>query len=312
MKIQTITAFIMLTLLCSGMPGYSEINNFERSINITLDGNDKIQLPNLNFINPEVNWSIKSSQYPIFQKDQRLSGIIIAPNRLSGSELRLCIVNFDINMLLNKFEHPRAVKCRWIARMNNSSAGRFEIPNIRNGFYYLFVFDENNSTLLAADPIIVNSLSMTIDTSNVFKPGSPISVIIKTPLKPVERKRLYAAILVSEKEFTESRLIVSKNSSSERLIFTAKVGDNSIKMENLPVISPDFLASLINMFPRDSAFAAIESNQSDTELFLITDPSWKSGRYILTAAIFDIERGLIQRDQEMDLLGLKQKDIEIK
>ncbi|MCJ7443265.1 MAG: hypothetical protein MUO26_01820 [Methanotrichaceae archaeon] len=281
------------------------------TINISLNGNDTIDLPNISFYSSESAWALKNKEYPIFLDKQKLNGIIAGPSNLSGSEIKLCIVSFDINSFLNEFELPRAVRCRWTTRMNSSAIANFKIQKIEGGFYTFLVLDEKNSTILLIEPLMVNYLDMIIDTPNEINVGSPTSVTIRTTLKPVGRKRLYVAILVPERDFKESNLIASKNSSTNDIFLTIKIGNKSMNVEGLPVITPDFVMSLTSVLPTNNAIAAMESDQEMAELYLLTDPSWEKGYYILTCAIFDIEKGLLYRDQEMKLLGFKQKTIKL-
>jgi hypothetical protein len=304
----------VLTLLTSDLAASQDSSKYSmasKNIDVILEGTDSIKVPKISFNSLEANWTFENSYYPIFLKNQDLGGYITAPINLSGTEIKLCVVSFDANRFTGEFKHPRPVKCRWAARLNNSATGNFKIGDVEDGLYNLFLFDEKNSSLLSVESLMVNFMNLSIDTKNKIMAGSPASVVIRTSDKPIGRKRLYVAVLVSEKKLNKTNIIIYKNNLTDALQFSIKIADRSLQMKSLPVISPDFFANLMNILPSDSAAAAIESNQSSSELFLLTDPLWEPGSYILTCAIFDIGVGLMERDQVIRLLGLKQINIEI-
>jgi hypothetical protein len=79
------------------------------------------------------------------------------------------------------------------------------------------------------------------------------------------------------------------------------INNESLKIVGEPKISQEMVDQILPILPQDSALALAESNETESEMYLIHEGDWKPGRYVLTCGVYS----------KNGLGGIRQKIIEM-
>lgn len=269
---------------------------------IVLDGTNLIKAPETNFVRPGANWTYPYSYYPIYAEGQPISGTYSGPDRLAGSRVGIYVSNFSVSEFLNSsFTLANIRSGESYVSLNSTGDARFNVTGISSGTYTLYVVDRLNSTVLSALPLIVTAQDASIDSQTKVIAGGALKVTVKMPQQPREFKRYYGAVMVSRKDYGGIRLDILSN-ADQSLSSTIALGNRSTQIQGLPSLSTNLLMKMFSMLPQNSAVAMQESTKPEAEFYLITDPEWERGNYILTCVIYSSGKGI---------LGLCQKAVEV-
>ena len=113
--------------------------------------------------------------------------------------------------------------------------------------------------------------------------------------------RKYGAVIVSWENYRVTRINTSSNSSKERMTSMISIGNESLKIVGEPNMSQEMVDQILPILPQDSALALAESNETESEMYLIHEGDWKPGRYVLTCGVYS----------NNGLGGIRQKIIEM-
>lgn len=272
---------------------------------IVLEGTNLIKAPETNFVRPGANWTYPYSYYPIYAEGQPISGTYFGPDRLAGSKVGIYVSSFSVSEFLNSSFTPANIRSEEsYVSLNSTGDAHFTITGISSGTYTLTlcVVDGLNSTVLSALPLIVTAQDASIDSQTKVIAGGALKVTVKMPQQPREFKRYYGAVMVSRKDYEGIRLDIISN-AGKSLSSTIALGNRSTQIQGLPSLSTNLLMKMFSMLPQNSAVAMQESTKPEAEFYLITDPEWERGNYILTCVIYSSGKGI---------LGLCQKAVEVK
>ena len=189
-------------------------------------------------------------------------------------------------------------------QLNNSGDAFFALNGLSSGIYTIFIMDENNSVVLSALPLLVSKAELILQMPDNIKAGDfmQLKVNISTAnnqsiSQSDNSSRIFAAIMISRKDYENASLKLDTNGTKESLKSTLTLGDKSMQIQ-LSNISSEQLMPLLYLLPENSAIGIQESKEPWADILLITDENWAKGSYILTSAVYSSGKGLLGLNQE--------------
>ena len=274
-----------------------------------LEGTNLIKIPVLN-VNQGMNWSQPFDYLPVYAENQPIRGTFWGPRNRAGSDVRIAISRFNTSDLLSAFQviesEAKTEEKGSRAVLNSTGDARFSLKGLSSsGMYTVFIFDENSSAVLSMMPLLVTKGDLTLQMPANITAGdfARLRVNMSPPdNESINQSRIFAAILVSRKDYENARLVLVSKGTEESLNSTLSVGNKSMQMRGLPSLSMELLMQMLYLLPRNSTAGMQESKDSGADILLITDPEWEKGSYILTCGVYSSGKGL---------WGLKQEAVEV-
>jgi methanogen extracellular protein (TIGR04279 family) len=299
-----ILVLLLLFLLASNTSAVdgSSISRAGEKSAIYFDEQNAIGIPQASLIDRNSNRAFPFHTLAMYEENQTISGAFQGPSTLAGTEVRVTIASFNISKFMSFLNNngTRQEGNGSLIRLNASGDASFSLAGLPDGVYIISMTDEHNSTLLSASPLLVTIGELSIDAPRNLPAGDPISMTIKTP--GGKEDKIYAAIMISKQDYDSAKLEISTNNTSQGLLTSIFLGNESRQIQGLPAVSSQFLMGMLPILPQNSAIAMQESNESEAKLVLITDNTWQKGSYILTSAVYAPGKGI---------LGLKQTAVEV-
>jgi len=286
------------------------INDSQKGGWIVLEDANLIKIPVLN-VNQGMNCSKPFDYLPVYAENQPIRGTFWGPENGADSEVRIAISRFNASDLLSVFqviESEAMTKEKGSgARLNNTGDVRFSIKGPSDwGMYMVSIFDENSSAVLAMLPLLVTKGELTLQMPANITAGDFARVRVE--MSPPDNQSInnqssiFAAILISRKDYENARLVLDIKDTDESLNSTVSLGNKSMKMQGPPRFSMELLLQTLYLLPRNSTAGMQESKDPGADILLITDSEWEKGSYILTCGVYSSEKGL---------WGLKQEAVEV-
>ena len=252
---------------------------------------------------PGFNWTYPYSYYPIYSEGQRISGYFIGKNLQSDHNVSLSISDFN----LSKFFSASAVNATnargniFPIKLNNTGFSNFTLQGLKSGTYTLSAADEVNSTVLSMVPLIVTPQEISINSSKKVLAGGALKVTVKS-LGTDNLTKYYGAVMISKKDYESMKLDIASNGSQRNVSSIIAFGNRSMTVQGFPSISSEMLLKLFAILPQDSAVGMQVAAKPEAEFYLMTDPGWEHGNYILTCVVYSSGKGI---------LGMRQIPVEV-
>jgi hypothetical protein len=284
---------------------------------IDLVANESMIIPQMSYANVE-NKALSSlsllRSIPIYSSGHSVTGCIQMlqngrEHNCSSSGLSVCLSHFSLTQFLagmpdaanvSRANCSSEIDC--INGLNCTNGSGFQINNVRSGMYAAYLIDENNSKVLYALPLIVTQENLSIKVPDRVHSDDPFIPVKMSLTEPGNGSKFFAAIMLSQSDYNNFSLNLSKNKSSDGVNITLCIGDRSVQVPNPPQVSTEFLMSMLPLLPPNSAIGLQESAGPDVDLVLLTDKPWTRGNYILTCAVYSFEKGL---------LGIMQREVSV-
>jgi methanogen extracellular protein (TIGR04279 family) len=183
--------------------------------------------------------------------------------------------------------------------LNRTGKANFTLPGMPPGLFALVAVDLSKLAVQLALPMLVANDQISVESVDNIRAGDNLEVRIKLLGGEGNISRDYGAALASWSEYTGARIEMKSNGSG--MISTISIGNRSLEVKGEPRISRDLMEKLLPILPGDSAMAMEKSNSTESEISLLTDATWRPGRYVLTTGAYS-SKGLD---------GISQKIIEI-
>jgi len=294
-----------------------DLRNATGFYGIDFEANDSLLVPQMSFADG-TNGSVSSDSLirsiPIYSSSQSIIGSLhTSQNRSSSncsrSDLSVCLSPFSLSRFLAGLPDAANVSLTNCSEyidelddLNCANSSRFQICNVASGMYTAYLIDENVSKVLDAVPLMVTQGNIVLQMSDkVLSDESFIQVKMNTT-EQGNSSKFFAAIMLSQRDYDNISLSLSKNDSNERIDITLNIGDRFVQVPNTTQVSTDFLMNMLPLLPQNSAIGLQESTQSGVDLILLTDKPWNRGNYILTCGVYSPGVGL---------LGIKQSEVEV-
>jgi hypothetical protein len=297
---QTILKFLFVfsALFCT----LNSATNDDISGKVGIKGLNNILVPEIGILSPSFNWTYGQSYFALPAENQNISGTLSYGKDMAGTDVSIRIAGFNLTDYFKpNFDEAdsRSYLRSSMARLNDSGQTHFGLAGVPGGLYNLYIFDDANKSRISILPLLVTQAELLTDSPGQIQAGDFLKIDMTSQASGAEK--IYAALMLSRQDFENARLVMITNGTRESLNTTIRLGGNSTAISGMPRISSEFLLGLIALLPENSAIAMLNSTNSQVELNLITDSSWKNGDYILTTAAYS----------QGNLIGLNQSTIEV-
>lgn len=310
---------LLVFVFCSTAQNDSAVglSNASRSYGIDMESNDSLIIPQMRFSDRE-NGSVSSlnllRSIPIYLSGQSIIGNIqVLQNRsefdCSSSGLSVCISPFSLTQFLSGLPDAASVsRVNCSSRINDindtncTNSSEFQINDAKSGMYAAYLIDETDSKVIDAVPLILTQENIVLQMPDKVLSDEPFILVKMNTTGQGNSSKFFAAIMLSQSDYDNISLNLSKNKSNEHIDITLCIGDRSMQVPNPPQVSTEFLMNMLPLLPQNSTIGLQESTQSGADLILLTDKPWNRGNYILTCGVYSSEKGL---------LGIKQSEVRV-
>jgi hypothetical protein len=276
---------LLFSLISASMLLSAATCAWESGITLDLNQTHMIRMPHLNIGS---SWTYAYAQIPFLTQNQSTNGSFISA---SDRPVQICIDEFHACRYLS----PASVEIH--TNCLNLTNGNFSLPGLSPNIYTLYAIDANSSEELSSQQLLVTREKLSLLYPNNTSAGDPISLRASINGSP-NQSLIFAALILSIEDYDNMSLNLTSSQNSAGYNSTLKLGDKEQQLPGLTSLSPRLAMSLMFLLPSNSAVAMQETNQSDVELSLLTDPTWTSGEYIVTAAAYSQTQGLLDLKQE--------------
>ena len=238
-----------------------------------------------------------------------MSGTFFGTSRMTGSTIGVIVLKLNTSSFqealreLYKLEALDGVEPAGFTSisLNGTGIGHFSIHGLASGLYALLVVDLKKLSVMYALPILITDDEMSVESPDIVAKGETLKVKIKVLQGQRNISRKYGTAIVSWETYRATRINAGSNGSKERMTSMISIGNESLKIVGEPRISQEMVDQILPILPVDSALALAESNETESEMYLIHEGDWKPGRYVLTCCVYS----------NNGLGGIRQKIIEM-
>lgn len=261
---------------------------------LTFDGANNVLMPHINLNMPDWNWTYPYDYYPVYARNQNISGTFFGTSRMASSTVGVTLLKLNTSSFqealkeLYKLEALVGIEPSGFTSisLNGTGIGHFRIPEQPSGLYALLVMDLKERSVMAALPILITDDEISVESPGKAAKGEPLKVKIEVLSGNKNISRKFGAAIISLENYRATRINTSSSGSREGTSSVITIGNESIKIVGEPKISQEMVDQILPILPQDSAMALAESNKTEVEVYLIHDGDWKPGRYVLTCGIY--------------------------
>lgn len=277
-------------------------------VRLVLEGASEVLMPRVSLNTTGGNWTYPYDYYPVYSKNQTVSGSFYGNNSIVGSAIAVTVLELNTSSFQEALRELYKLGVLGKAKtpgfttfsLNRTGEGNFSIPGLSSGLYALLVADTNNS-VLSAIPVLVTDDMISVESPDKAGTEDALGVKIRVLQGQPNLSRKYGAAIVSWETYRKSRIDMNSDVSRVGMTSIIGVGNESLKIVGEPKISQSLVDQILPILPEDSALALSESNKTEAEMYLMHDGEWKPGRYVLTCGVYS----------NQGLGGIKQKIIEM-
>ena len=261
---------------------------------LTFEAANNVLMPHTMLNMPEGNWTYPYDHYPVYTMNQNISGTVYGTSRMASSTIDMIILKLNTSSFqealreLYKLEALDRVEPAGFTSvsLNGTGIGHFSIHGLASGLYALLVVDLKKVSVMSAIPILITDDEISVESQDIAAKGETLKVKIKVLKGQRNISRKYGAAIVSWENYRSTHINTSSNWSKERMTSMISIGNESLKIVGEPKISQEIVDQILPILPVDSALALAESNENESEMYLIHEGDWKPGRYVLTCGVY--------------------------
>ncbi|MCX6677690.1 MAG: hypothetical protein NTU95_07065 [Methanothrix sp.] len=275
---------------------------------ISLEGNDLLIMPKMS-LPEEADGMEFFNRLPVYSRNQSIIGAFLFPLQGNASNISVCISPFNLSFYLSGYEGAHGLRekeCAKTSPISNGSTKQsgtsFQLSSRSSGMYSLNFIDQNKSNALISMPLLITEGQIVLQMQSIVKADEPFIQVKMNTTAPGNQSKLFAAIMVSRKDYENASLGMAKNETTNSIDLNLSLGSKSMQIQGPLKISTELLMNLLPLLPANSAVGLQESTLPGVDLILLTDKPWEKGEYILTCAAYSPGKGL---------LGIKQSEVEI-
>jgi hypothetical protein len=257
----------------------------ESGITLDLNQSHMIRIPHLNIGS---NWTYAYAQIPLTTRNQSTNGSFIS---VSDRPVQICIEEFHASRYLSPASVENHTNC-----LNLTNGSDFSLPGLRPNIFTLSAIDANSSEELSSQQLLVTREKLSLLYPNNASAGDPLNLQASITGSS-NQSLIFAALLLNRDDYDNISLNLTSSQNGAGYNSTLKLGDKEQQLPDLTRLSSSLAMSLMFLLPSNSAVAMQDTNQSEVELILLTDPTWPRGEYILTAAAYSQTQGLLDLKQ---------------
>ena len=266
-------------------------------------------MPHVSLVTPEGNWIYPYEYYPVYPPNKTISGTIFEPDRLASTTRGVAALRLNTSSFQEALKGISEIAVSGKAELlgfaappfNSTGKSRFTLPGMPPGLYGLVVANLSNLAVTTALPMLITNDLISMESPDMVKSGESLKVKIRVLQGQSNTSRKYAAALVSWTDYETMSIKMSSNGSKSGMTSKISIGNESLDILGEPKISQSLVERLLPILPQDSAVALDQSNNMESEMYLLTDEAWKPGKYVLTCGAYSSKGldGIIQKTIEM-------------
>ena len=258
-----------------------------------LEGSNMIQVPAALWA--EANWTYPFRAYPAYEENESISCTFWGAQGLAGRNASLCISDFGIaDLLLSLVILNGSINLSGRVaeiRLNQTGDAAVSLRGQPAGLYNLYLLDELNRTILSASPLLVTESVLDVELPENLSAGQILPVNINSS-GPTGNYTL-GALILSQQSYRSARLELYSNGTLQNLTAIFTLGNQTMELQYLPKEYEKFLNEILSILPEDSSAAVQESSRPQARLYLLTDPDWQRGKYMLICAVYSSGQGIV-------------------
>jgi methanogen extracellular protein (TIGR04279 family) len=302
---KVILVFVLMGLAVAEASSYTMATSPGKGL--ILEGASEVLMPHVNIVSPEGNWTYPYDYYPVYAQNKAISGILgsglLAGSQVGVAAIRLKTSSFQeaLRGLFNLSASSKNLELLGFSAISLNRTGKANVtlPGMPPGLFALVAVDLSKLAVQLALPMLVANDQISTESVDRFRAGDVLEVRIKILSGQGNISRDYGAAISSWTEYRGAR--IDMRSTRSGMISTISIGNESLEIQGEPKISRNLMEKLLPILPPDSAIAMEKSNRTESEISLLTDATWKPGRYVLTCGVYS-SKGLD---------GISQKIIEM-
>jgi len=247
------------------------------------------------------SWTYPFRAYPAYQENESISGTFLGNRSLAGVNASLCISAFGMSDFLSALgilnqsvnltpQGPQVL-------LNGTGDAAFRLQGRRMGLYTLYLLDDLNLTVLSAAPLLITRGGLEVELPENLSAGQIIKVGLNAS-GPAGNYTL-AALMLPLDSYSSSTLALFGNGTRENLTAQLTISNQSIQLQGLPEGYEQLLNQILSILPENSSAAVQESPRPQAKLYLLTDPDWQKGKYMLICAIYASGQGIVAIGQSI-------------
>lgn len=276
---------------------------------LTFEGGHDVLMPHTVLNMPEGNWTYPYDYYSVYTRNQNMSGTFSGTSRLAGSTIGVVVQRLNTSSFqealreLYKMEALDRSETTGVTSisLNGTGIGHFSIHGLASGLYAFLVVDLKKLSVMSALPVLITDDEISVESPDIAAKGETLKVKIKVLQGQRNISRKYGTAIVSMETYRATSINISGNGSKEMMTSMINIKNESLKIVGEPKISQEMVDQILPILPVDSALALAESNETESEMYLIHEGDWKPGRYVLTCGVYS----------KNGLGGIRQKIIEM-
>ena len=261
---------------------------------LTLVGANDVLMPHINLNLPEGNWTYPYDYYPVYARNQNISGTFYGTSRMAGSTIGVTVLKLNTSSFqeamrelyrleaLDKVEPTEFMPIF----LNGTGTGHFSINGQASGLYALLVVDLKKLSVMSALPMLVTDDAISVESPSEAAKSEPLKVKIKVLQGQRNITRKFGAAIVSMETYRATHINTSSSGSKDTLTSVISIGNESLKIVGEPRISQEMVDQILPILPADSALAMAESSDTGSEMYLMHEGDWKPGKYVLTCGVY--------------------------
>lgn len=293
----------------------ADFSILEGGSRIILEGGDALAIPlSLSESSDETHLF---DRLPVYSANRSINGTFTPSHDGKGSRIgtksknTVCVSHFNLSEYLAGFSGSgffagidciETIVVETVVGSNDSNAAIFEISKKPAGMYALYIFDENNSTLLSKQPFLITEGEIVLKMDYIVASLEPFIRIKMNSTVFKNQSKFFATFMIPREDYDNVSLSLAENRTTGSSDLNLSLGSKSLQIYGSPRVSSDLLMNLLPLLPKGSAVGLQESTQPGVDLILMTDQPWEKGQYVLTCSIYSPIKGLI---------GIKQTNVEV-
>ncbi|HCO18956.1 MAG TPA: hypothetical protein DIT39_05020 [Tissierellales bacterium] len=318
---------VLLLLLVSPLSSMALENSsqadfsiLEGGSRIILEGSDALEIPLS--LSESADETHLFDRLPVYSANRSINGTFSPSHDGKGSRIgtksknTVCVSPFNLSEYLPGFSGSgffagidcietivvETVVVETVVESNDSNVAIFEISKKPAGMYSLYVFDENNSTLLSKQPFLITEGEIVLKMDYIVASLEPFIRIKVNSTVFKNQSKFFATFMIPREDYDNVSLSLAENRTTGSSDLNLSLGSKSLQMYGSPRVSSELLMNLLPLLPTGSAVGLQESTQPGVDLILMTDQPWKKGQYVLICGVYSPEKGLV---------GIKQANVEV-
>jgi methanogen extracellular protein (TIGR04279 family) len=154
---------------------------------LTLEGANDVLMPHINLKTSEGNWTYPYDYYPVYTRNQNISGTFFGTSRMAGSTIGVTVLKLNTSSFqealkelyrletLDKVEPTEFISIF----LNGTGIGHFSINGQASGLYALLVVDPKKLSVMSAIPMLVTDDGISVESPEEATKGETLKVKIK-------------------------------------------------------------------------------------------------------------------------------------